>query len=165
METSKKWNELSIKDQTSNYIDHVYKEYYGSYLLDSERFERINNRYHLLIVLTGFLTTILLALKDKIEFIYPNLNLGIVVCTLCLPSIGSVLLIYVTQRGFKKKEELRENARIRCKYVVNKAKIDFTSCKTDEEYKTVYNMLNEECQKLQMDQANGYFVSQDSMNK
>ena len=159
------WETLSVKEQTSNYINHVYDKYYNSYLQDSERLERINNRLHLLIVVIGFIDTIILGLQEKILQPCPNLKLSLEIITLSLPSLASVLLLYVTQRGFKKKEELRENARIICKYLVNKAKIDFASCKSDEEYKAIYNWLNDEVQKMQLNQANEYFVSQGDMNK
>lgn len=165
METNKKWSELPIKAQTASYIDHVNEKYYRSYLSDSERFERINNRYHLLIVLIGFLTTILLALKSRLAFLDPHFNLIVDIVTLCLPSISATMLLYVTQKGFKNKEALRENARIACKHLVNKARIDFASCQTDDDYKKVYYWLNDEIRNLQLSQANGHFVSQEGMNK
>ena len=160
---NKKWNELTVKDQTISYINHIEEKYYRSYLKESEDFERINNIFHLLIIVSGFLTTIILALKGKFEFINHNLNLVTEIITLSLPSIGAVMLLFVNQRGYKRKEELRENARIKCKYLLNKAKIDFTQCQTDEDYKNLYYWLNDEIKKLQLYQSSGYFNAQETM--
>ncbi|MDI9309646.1 MAG: hypothetical protein QM535_05485 [Limnohabitans sp.] len=108
---NKKWNELTVKDQTISYINHIEEKYYRSYLKESEDFERINNIFHLLIIVSGFLTTIMLALK----------------------------------------------------YLLNKAKIDFTLCQTDEDYKNLYYWLNDEIKKLQLYQSSGYFIAQETM--
>jgi len=60
--------------------------------------------------------------------------------------------------GYKKKEEIREQARIECKFLVNEAKIRFVEVKDDPKAMTeLYVWLNQEVKKLQLSQADTYF--------
>jgi hypothetical protein len=66
--------------------------------------------------------------------------------------------LYWTQKGYKKKEEIREIARIESKYLVNIAKIRFSKIKDNQdELENLYNWLNEQVKQLQLSQANIYF--------
>lgn len=154
------WSNKDTKTLTEEFINHIYEAYYKSYKDESERYERINNRIFMSITIIGFLVTILIGLKeilfDKTETNHLNIFLKII--TFILPSVSSLLLLYWTQKGYKKKEEIREIARIESKYLVNIAKIRFSKIKDNQdELENLYNWLNEQVKQLQLSQANIYF--------
>ncbi|MBK8551864.1 MAG: hypothetical protein IPL53_12675 [Ignavibacteria bacterium] len=161
--TKQDWSEMSTRDQTKSFIDYVNKAYYESYLDESERYERINFWSHMSIVIIGFLVTILIGLTK----ILPEWNefqpLEIII--FILPSVSSVIVLYVSQRGYRQKEQIRETARIECKKLVNEARIRFSICKDQSDYLILYNWLNEEVRRLQLQQAESYFGSHENTNK
>lgn len=67
-------------------------------------------------------------------------------------------------KGYKRKEELRENARIQSKFLVDSARIKFAMAKTDADYLDIYQWLNEEIRKLQLNQATEYFTVHNNRN-
>jgi high-affinity K+ transport system ATPase subunit B len=163
MSSKEKWSELSPKVLTENFINHIYKDYYKDYLRESRRYERINNWLFALIALIGLLTTILLSFQEIYKealseyTVVQSLLRGLL---FILPAFSSFLAIYAGQKGLKKKEELREEARIRAKHLVNTAKIRFSTANEDvNEYVNIHNWLNHEMKMLQLQQAQGYFAA------
>jgi uncharacterized membrane protein len=150
------WSKKDIKSLTESFINHIYNKYYESYKSESESYEKINNRLYLIVTLIGFLVTIIIGLK---EILNKQINGTLfTVIAFILPSISSVILLYITQKGFKRKEELREEARIQCKYLVNEAKVRFSISTESSEFESIYRWLNEEIKKLQIEQSNNYFT-------
>lgn len=151
------WAKQGVKDQTMDFIDHIYVSYYKSYEKESDFFENIGNWLYMGITVIGFLVTILIGLqKILVGYITPLGEVIITICVFILPSLSSVLLLYMNQKGFKKKLELREKARIYSKYLINNAKIQFAAAVSDEDYKKIYLWLNDEIKKLQESQVEGY---------
>jgi multidrug efflux pump subunit AcrB len=150
---------------TLKFINHVYDNYYKSYLKDSEKYEKINNRLVMAITILGFLVSIIIGLNKILEKNFPDSKDTFTIISFVLPSLSSILLMYLTQKGFKRKEELRENARIESKYLINEAKIRFAMAKDDEEYRQIYVWLNEKINKLQQNQAKEYFVVHNNLKE
>ncbi|MBK9151070.1 MAG: hypothetical protein IPM26_08730 [Saprospiraceae bacterium] len=102
------WSNKDTKTLTEEFINHIYEAYYKSYKDESERYERINNRIFMSITIIGFLVTIPIGLKeilfDKTETNHLNIFLKII--TFILPSVSSLLLLYWTQKGYKKRKRL-----------------------------------------------------------
>lgn len=162
------WSSKDTKTLTENFIDHIYDKYYKSYNEESERFEKLNNRLYISITLIGFLVTILLGLKEILKNKTNNhfLDTTITIITFILPSISSLLLLYWTQKGYKRKEEIREEARIECKYLVNEARIRFSQIKDDpKKLEELYIWLNERIKQLQLNQVNSYFSVHNIIDK
>lgn len=90
---------------TKNFIDHIYEHYYKSYLLDSTRYERINNWLFTSVAIIGFLVTILLGIKEILKGqIGQTGDTTLTIIAFILPSLSSVLLLYWTQKGYKKRK-------------------------------------------------------------
>lgn len=154
------WSSKDVKSLTEDFINHIYDKYYLSYKKDSEYYEKINNWLFLLITVIGFLVTILLGLKEILKNQIDNtvLDTLLTITAFILPSISSVILLYLNQKGFNKKERIREEARIECKYLVNEAKIRFSKIKDNpDELECLYKWLNEQTRQLQLSQAKSYF--------
>ncbi|KXH78462.1 hypothetical protein [Chryseobacterium kwangjuense] len=153
------WPTQSVKDQTIAFINHVYKYCYKSYKNESEKYEKKYDCLYFVITAIGFAVTILIGLQKILEaHIGPLGDLFITCSIFILPSVSSVLLLLMNQKGFKKKLELREEARIYSKYLINEAKIRFGASTSDEEYQEIYKWLNTEIKKLQESQAKGYMA-------
>lgn len=148
------WASRDARMLTEDFINHIYKRYYKSYSRESGYYEKINNRLFTLVTIIGFLVTVLLGLK---EILKPENEEPFTIAAFILPSISSVLLLYMAQKGFKQKEQLREDARIRSKYLVNEAKLRFSVAKSDPDFESIYRWLNEEVRALQVSQAGQYF--------
>lgn len=162
------WSKKDTKTLTEEFINHIYDKYYKSYNRESDRYEKINNRLFTSITIIGFLVTILLGLKEILltENNYPFLDQLLTVLAFILPSISSLLLLYWTQKGYRRKEELRESARIECKYIVDEARIRFSRIKDNpDELEKLYKSLNEQIKQLQLDQAANYFAVHNNMHK
>ncbi|MFZ4931545.1 hypothetical protein [Chryseobacterium sp. Mn2064] len=160
------WFTQGVKDQTVTFINHVYDKYYKSYDRESDRFGKIHNCLYVLITVMGFLTTILIGLQKILEeYICAEVKLMMTVCIFLLPSISSVLLLYMNQKGFKRKFELREEARIHSKYLINEAKLRFSVAVQDKEYEDVYRWLNSEIKNLQESQAQSYIKAHNITEK
>ena len=95
---------------------------------------------------------------------FPSIGKWLKIATFILPLISSFLLLYSNQKGYKRKEELRENARIQSKFLVDDARIKFTMAKTDADYLEIYQSLSEEIRKLQLSQATEYFTVHNKRN-
>ncbi|MBI3220757.1 MAG: hypothetical protein HYZ44_14680 [Bacteroidetes bacterium] len=167
-EEKKPWATKDTKTLTEEFIDHIYDKYYNSYTEDSYRYEKLNNRLFTSITLIGFLVTILLGIKEilisKTDF--PFLERLFTIVAFILPSVSSLLLLYWTQKGYKRKEELREDARIECKYIVNEARIRFSKIKDNpDELEILYKWLNEQIRQLQLSQAKNYFSVHNIIDK
>lgn len=148
------WSSKDIKTLTEDFINHIYDKYYKSYIYDSNRYEKLNNLLFGSIILIGFLVTILLGLEEILQI---NTKVFTIIAFI-LPSLSSLLLLYWTQKGFKRKEELREDARIECKFIINEARIRFSKIKDDpDELENLYKWLNEQIRLLQLSQSKGYF--------
>lgn len=154
-----KWSTKDAKSLTEDFIDHIYYKYYESYKNESDYYEKLNNRLFAIVTSIGFLVTIIIGLKEillankiDIEGVF------FTIIAFILPSISSIILLYMNQKGYKRKEELREDARIQCKFLVNEAKIRFSTAKDSREFESIYKWLNEEIKQLQINQANEYFV-------
>lgn len=120
------------------------------------------------ITLLGFLVTLLIGLKSlfQTELESTNLDKVFTVLAFILPSVSSLLLLYWTQRGYKRKEEIREEARIECKFLVNEARIRFSKSKDDPEaLESLYKWINEQVRQLQLRQAKGYFLVHNNRDK
>lgn len=155
---SKNWSAEDIKSLTESYINHIYNSYYKSYKNESGAYEKKNNRYFLAVTTLGFLATILVGLKEILKpFIIDSVVQGFTIAIFIIPSVSSILLLYMNQKGFKEKEVLREGARIYSKFLVNEAKIRFVQAQTDKDYENIYRWLNEEIKVLQQTQAKSYF--------
>ena len=167
MKEKKDWSLNDAETMTKNFIDHIYEHYYRSYLLDSTRYERINNWLFTSVAIIGFLVTILLGIKEILKGqIGQTGDTTLTIIAFILPSLSSVLLLYWTQKGYKKKEEIREEARIECKYYVNEARIRFTRAKENpEELEKLYHWLNEKVRRLQQNQAKSYFSVHNLMER
>lgn len=152
------WANQDPKTMTLKFINHVYDNYYKSYLKDSEKYEKINNRLVMAITILGFLVSVIIGLNKILVEKYSNLKDTFTIISFVLPSISSILLMYLSQKGFKRKEELRESARIGSKYFINEAKIRFSIAKDDDEYRQIYIWLNAKINEIQLKQANGYFA-------
>lgn len=155
-----KWSLKDTKSLTEDYIDHIYDKYYLNYKQESEYFEKINDRLFLIITGIGFFVTILIGLKEIIKTQIGTTRFDFIFTLLAfiLPSISSVLILYLTQKGYKRKEEIREEARIECKFLINEAKIRFSKVKDNsDELEELYNWLNEKTRQLQLNQAKNYF--------
>jgi hypothetical protein len=161
----KPWHEKEIAEQTRSFIQYIDDKYYKSYHEESKRYERLNFRAHMLIVILGFSVTILLGIKKIFDLSEPFISNVFDLATLILPSVSSVIMMYISQRGYKKKEEIRENARIECKYLVNDARIKYSVCKNDDDYMQLYIWLNSEIKRLQLAQARNYFQAENEMIK
>jgi hypothetical protein len=162
MENQKnRWAEKEPKSLTEDFINHVYDKYYESYKKDSEYYERINDRLFTIITIIGFLVTIIIGLKEILQL---KDNKIFTIVAFILPSISSIILLYITQKGFKRKEELREGARIQCKYLVNEAKIKFAASRESADFENIYRWLNEQIQHLQISQAQDYFLVHNNLN-
>lgn len=151
------WQLKAPKELTEAYIN--YKYYYGSYKNESSRFEKKNNRVFLWVAVIGLLVTFLLGLQ---EFLPKEVCGWVIICikilVFILPLVSSFLLLFSNQKGYKRKEELREDARIHSKFLVNEAKLRFSFAQTDEDYKAIFKWLNDEMLKLQLSQASAYFI-------
>lgn len=162
------WASKDPKSLTEEFIDHIYEDYYKSYLYESERYERLNNRFFLSITALGFLVTLLIGLKGifQKELEHTSLDKVFTVLAFILPSVSSLLLLYWTQKGYKRKEEIREEARIECKFMVNEARIRFSKSKDDPEaYESLYKWINDQVRQLQLSQAKGYFLVHNNRDK
>ncbi|MCX6306929.1 MAG: hypothetical protein NT040_18335 [Bacteroidetes bacterium] len=162
-EEEKEWHEKTIREQTLGFIQYIEAKYYKDYLRESERYERLNFRAHMLIVVLGFSVTIIFGIKKIFDFRDLWMLNVFDLATLILPSVSSVAMLYISQRGYKKKEEIRENARIECKYLLNEARIRFGTCHGDPDYLNLYRWLNIEIKGLQLLQASAYFQSESKM--
>lgn len=112
------------------------------------------------ITVIGFLVTILLGLKELLIEIGQSeyMERIFTIVTFILPSLSSFLLVYWSQKGYKKKEETREEARIQCKFIVNEAKIRFAAINNNpQEYERLYNWLNEQIHDIQIGQVKNYY--------
>ncbi|WP_175621869.1 hypothetical protein [Chryseobacterium schmidteae] len=158
-----KWSSENPKSSTESFINHINDKYYTSYSDESDKYEKINNRFFIWITVTGFLTTILIGIKEMVPMCY-SFVMVIKILTFILPLVSSFLLIYLNQKGYKKKEELREQARIECKYLINEAKLRFSHAKNDTDYEAIYRWLNQEIRQLQLNQANGYLTAHNNTN-
>lgn len=154
------WQTKAPKQLTEDFINHIYTHYHNEYDKESVRYEKKNNRIFLWVAVIGLLTTLFIGLQG----FFPSIEIWLKVTTFILPLISSFLLIYATQKGYKRKEELRENARIQSKFLVDSARIKFTMAKTDADYLDIYQWLNEEVRKLQLNQATEYFTVHNNRN-
>ncbi len=154
------WKDKDIKSLTADFINHTYYNYYKNYKQDSERYEKINNRLFATVTIIGFSITILLGLKEILKPEIEEATITVInVLAFILPSISSVILLLMTQKGYKRKEEIREEARIECKYLVNEARMRFSTVKDNpEELKKLYQWINEQTKRLQLDQAKTFFL-------
>ncbi|MFC0426163.1 hypothetical protein [Chryseobacterium scophthalmum] len=157
------WSTENPKSSTESFINHINDKYYLSYSDESDKYEKINNLFFIWITITGFLTTILIGIKEMLPMCY-SFVIVIKILTFILPLVSSFLLIYLNQKGYKKKEELREQARIECKYLINEAKLRFSHAKNDTDYEAIYRWLNQEIRQLQLNQANGYLTVHNNTN-
>lgn len=167
-EENNSWATKDTKTLTEEFINHIYDKYYKSYNEDSDRYEKLNNRLFTSITLIGFLVTILLGMKEILISKTENLFLDrlFTIIAFILPSVSSLLLLYWTQKGYKRKEELREDARIECKYIVNEARIRFSKIKDNpDELENLYKWLNEQIRQLQLSQAKNYFSVHNIIDK
>lgn len=154
------WQTKAPKQLTEDFINHIYTHYHNEYDKESVRYEKKNNRIFLWVAVIGLLTTLFIGLQG----FFPSIEIWLKVTTFILPLISSFLLIYATQKGYKRKEELRENARIQSKFLVDSARIKFAMAKTDADYLDIYQWLNEEVRKLQLNQATEYFTVHNNRN-
>lgn len=159
----KPWYNLSTKEQTISFIDKIENNYYQSYKAESEKYEKNNNCYYTWIVLLGFLTSVLLGTKSMLNISNPTYLTFLDLVIFLLPTISSTLLMIVTQRGYKQKEIIRENARIISKSLVYEARIRLSLCKEDKEFADLYLWLNKQIEQIQLNQASGYFTAQQSL--
>lgn len=148
------WSSNNPKELTEYYINHIYTFYQKEYNKESLKFERKNNFIFLSVALISLLITLLVGLQDY----FPKIQLELKIVTFILPLISSFLLLYTNQKGYKRKEELREYARIYSKYLVDSARIEFAVAKTDSDFLKLYLWLNEEIKRLQLNQATEYFT-------
>lgn len=154
------WSSKDTKALTEDFINHIYEKYYKSYKYDSDRYEKINNLLFTSVILIGFLVTILLGLKEILRSQLPNSTLDktFTIIAFVLPSASSVILLFWTQKGYKRKEEIREEARIECKYIVNEARFRFSKIKDNpEELENLFRWLNKQIRQLQLSQTKNYF--------
>ena len=163
-QTEKKWPEQSTREQTIKFIEYVDKNYHKDYDKESQKYQFRNFISHMAIIVIGFLVTIIIGLKHMDVFDNPDTIKMMEVVSFILPSVSSVILLYISQRGFKKKEEIRENARNKCKYLVNEARIRFSKCVSQDDFFGLYQWLNKEIEKLQTTQSDDYFGAQGKMN-
>lgn len=162
------WSSKDTKSLTEDFINHIYDNYYLSYRKESEYYEKIYNRLFTIISLIGFFVTIILGLKEILKSHIENsyLDTTFTVIAFILPSVSSVLLLYLTQKGYKQKEEIREIARIECKHLVNEAIIRFSTIKDNpNDLKNLYMWLNEQVKQLQLCQAKNYFSVHNKTDK
>lgn len=148
------WSSKEPKQLTEDFINHIYTNYHNEYDKESVRYEKKNNCIFLSVAVIGLLITLCVGLQG----FFPCIESWLKVATFILPLISSFLLIYSTQKGYKRKEELRENARIQSKFLVDNARIKFAMAKTDADYLKIYEWLSEEVRKLQLNQATEYFT-------
>lgn len=162
------WSTMDTKQQTIKYIDYVEDYYFDSYDSESFYYEKINNLFFISVTIIGFLVTIIIGLKEILnDFINNSMfDTTVTIITFILPSVSSLLLIYWNQKGYKRKEEIREEARIECKYIVNEARIRFSKINDNpDEYEELYRWLNEQTRLLQLSQAKNYFSVHNVINK
>lgn len=156
-----KWSNKDTKSLTEDFINHIYSKYYKSYNEGSNLYQKINNSLYIIITIIGFSVTLLIGLKEIIPEKIDETLINVVI--FILPSISSVLLVIINQKGFRQLETLREDARIKCKYLVNEAKIKFSTAQSDSDYELIYKWLNEEVRILQLNQANEYYSAQNKL--
>ena len=157
---SDSWQTKDPKQLTEDYINHIYKYYQKEYDKESGKYEKWNNLIFVSIAVIGLLITALVGLQE----FFPCLKKGFKIATFILPLVSSFLLLYSNQKGYKRKEELRENARIYSKYLVDNARIKYTLAKTDSDFLEIYQWLSEEVQRLQLNQATEYFTVHNRKN-
>ena len=148
------WSSNNPKELTQSYINHIYTFYQKEYDKESVKFERKNNLIFLLVALIGLLITLLVGLQN----FFPKIQQELKIVTFILPLTSSFLLLYSNQKGYRRKEELREYARIYSKYLVDNARIEFAAAKTDSDFLKLYLWLSEEIKRLQLNQAAEYFT-------
>ena len=68
-----------------------------------------------------------------------------------------------SQKGWKEKQEIRELARIKCKHLLNEARLRYTLCNSEKDYSDLYRWLNKEMEKIQLHQATKYFTSHNKL--
>lgn len=159
-DNSTPWSSNDIKTLTESYIDHVYNKYYKSYLHESEYYEKWNNVLFFAITSIGFMVTISLGLYELFSKydLFQEYSVILKVFALVFPTVSSFLVVYSQKKGLKKKEDIRENARIECKHLVNEARMKFVKHQNnDEKLEKLYLWLNNEVKKLQSSQASEYF--------
>lgn len=154
------WQDKDSKEMTQAFINHLYNMYYNRYKKDAEYYERINNFLFGLITTIGFLITIIVGiqevLKDELAGVPTKM---LTIATFILPSLSSMILMYMSQKGFKKKEEIREEARIESKFLLNEAKIRFAKYKDNcDEMENLYNWLNQHMRELQIKHSKSFFT-------
>lgn len=140
-------NNKSIKELTKSLIDSLYYTHYKRYLRESQRYGWIINTSSLTIIIFGFLTTLFLGLREMLT-LSPGCQKTMYILAFILPSVSSVILIFVNQNDYRRKEELRENARVYVNHLINEAKARFSGAKDDKDYLDIYQWLNEEINKI-----------------
>ena len=154
------WQDKDSKEMTRAFINHLYLNYYNRYKKDADYYERINNILFGLITTIGFITTITVGIQEVFkEQLAGTPNKLLTIATFILPSLSSMILMYMSQKGFKKKEEIREEARIESKFLLNEAKIRFAKHKDNcEEMEQLYHWLNERMKELQIKHSKTFFT-------
>ncbi len=154
------WSSKDPKGLTEDFINHIYTHYHNEYDKESAQYEKKNNWTFLIIAIIGLLITLCVGFQE----FFPSIGKWLKITTFILPLISSFLLLYSNQKGYKRKEELRENARIQSKFLVDDARIKFTMAKTDADYLEIYQSLSEEIRKLQLSQSTEYFTVHNKRN-
>lgn len=82
------WSSENPKSSTESFINHINDKYYNSYSDESDKYEKINNRFFIWITVTGFLTTILIGIKEMVPMWY-SFVMVIKILTFILPLVSS----------------------------------------------------------------------------
>lgn len=160
------WVAQDIKSLTSDFINYVDDFYYKQYKSESEYFEKINNRLFLTITILGFLVILLIGIKGILAgYISNATEIIFTVLSFIIPSISSIILLYLNQKGFKEKEIIREEGRIQSKFLINEAKARFAVANNDKDFENIYQWLNNKIKTLQENQSKVYFTSHNKFEK
>ncbi|PKK37418.1 hypothetical protein BWI96_05990 [Siphonobacter sp. SORGH_AS_0500] len=160
------WSDLSCKESARQYIDHVYKYYCKDYDKGSILFENLYHIFSILIILLGFLSSVLAALDG--EKLLMGKTLDLKVALILLPLISSMLAAIITQFNIKEKYQLREIGRIKCTHLYTEARIAFAKAKIEDEFYKIHKDLASKIFALQSEQAYGFFNTthkNEDMNK
>jgi hypothetical protein len=140
------------KNSLNNYINELHREYEIWY----SKVVRLNYRVwyglQFIALMSGFLTSIFVALQDKEEWTEP-----IKIVCIVLPALGSVAGTIILQFKIFETWKLREEGRIAFQNLVNFGKSEIYKCKTEEDFEKLYELLVQKTNEIENDQANRFF--------
>lgn len=140
------------RDAIVAFINEIHTEYKIWYAKSCRLNYRVWYTLQLLSLLSGFLTSILIAFQTQEKW-----STTIKIICIILPLLGSLAATIILQFKIFETWKLREEGRISFQNLVNYANSELLKCKAEEDYEKLYEILTLRTNEIENTQASHFF--------